>query len=212
MSNLKKFNTEADYSAATLNYPAVSWVTSTDTLHYDKKAPVVNDKLMFVTNGDGEGESSMVLYNCGSSGVEGNITGITINGADVNPTSCTSLDQYDASQVYAVKFYIDDELTSVDDWFTGDLGLAAASTPATIDVLYPAWITRIDSNIQSNTKNLICLATTPPSVEALESTISYDAAIYVPDSVVNAYKEDDYWGEMRDNIYPLSEYSGNIQL
>lgn len=34
-NNLKKFQTEADYSAATLNYPAVSWITSGDILHYD---------------------------------------------------------------------------------------------------------------------------------------------------------------------------------
>ena len=35
MNNLRKFSTEADYSAATLNYPAVSWVESGDTVHYD---------------------------------------------------------------------------------------------------------------------------------------------------------------------------------
>lgn len=37
--NLKKFSTEADYSAATLNYPAVSWVTGTNSVHFDKAAP-----------------------------------------------------------------------------------------------------------------------------------------------------------------------------
>ena len=41
MNNLRKFSTEADYSAATLNYPAVSWVTGTDTVHFDKEAPAV---------------------------------------------------------------------------------------------------------------------------------------------------------------------------
>ena len=40
-NNLRKFNNEADYSAATLNYPAVSWVTSGDTVHFDKAATVV---------------------------------------------------------------------------------------------------------------------------------------------------------------------------
>lgn len=38
-NNLRKFQTEADYTAATLTYPAVSWVVSGDTLHYDKVAP-----------------------------------------------------------------------------------------------------------------------------------------------------------------------------
>ena len=37
--NLKKFSTEADYSAATLNYPAVSWITGTNSVHFDATAP-----------------------------------------------------------------------------------------------------------------------------------------------------------------------------
>jgi hypothetical protein len=39
MNNLRRFNTEADYSAATLNYPAVSWVTATDNVYFDKSVP-----------------------------------------------------------------------------------------------------------------------------------------------------------------------------
>lgn len=35
-NNLKKFQTEAEYTAATLNYPSVAWVTDTDTVHFDK--------------------------------------------------------------------------------------------------------------------------------------------------------------------------------
>lgn len=38
MNNLKKFATESEYSAATLNYPAVSWIVSGDTVHFDKSA------------------------------------------------------------------------------------------------------------------------------------------------------------------------------
>lgn len=37
--NLKKFQTEAEYNAATLNYPAVSWILSGDTVVYDKSEP-----------------------------------------------------------------------------------------------------------------------------------------------------------------------------
>jgi hypothetical protein len=37
--NLKKFSTEADYSAAELNYPAVSWITGTNSVHFDATAP-----------------------------------------------------------------------------------------------------------------------------------------------------------------------------
>ena len=39
MNNLRKFNTEEEYSAATLNYPAVSWVVEGDYVYFDKSAP-----------------------------------------------------------------------------------------------------------------------------------------------------------------------------
>ena len=215
MNNLRKFATEADYSAATLNYPAVSWVVSGDTVHYDKEAPtppVVNDKVMFATNGDGEGETSIVLYNCGSSGAEGEISSITIDDVAVTPITCFTDSQYDASQVYTVKYVLSEGMpTSIDDWFTGDLGLGGASTPATIDVLYPAHITSIGANFPSNTAKLVCLATTPPYVEGLSSTLP-NALIYVPDSAVNDYKSDGSWGEMSEHIYPISEYSGNLPV
>lgn len=41
MRNLRKFNTEAEYSAATLNYPSVAWITGNDSFHYNKTEPVV---------------------------------------------------------------------------------------------------------------------------------------------------------------------------
>lgn len=37
--NIRKFTTEAEYSAATLIYPSVSLVTDTRTVHFDKSAP-----------------------------------------------------------------------------------------------------------------------------------------------------------------------------
>ena len=37
--NLKKFQNEEDYNAAELNYPAVSWILSGDTVVYDKTEP-----------------------------------------------------------------------------------------------------------------------------------------------------------------------------
>lgn len=52
--NLKKFSTESDYQSATLNYPAVSWVTSTDAVHFDKTAPTpqVSKAVAYFSNGD----------------------------------------------------------------------------------------------------------------------------------------------------------------
>lgn len=53
-NNLKKFSTESDYQSATLNYPAVSWVTSTDAVHFDKTAPTpsVAKAVAYFSNGD----------------------------------------------------------------------------------------------------------------------------------------------------------------
>ena len=39
MDNLRKFATEAEYSAATLVRPAVSWVSGTDVVHFDDIIP-----------------------------------------------------------------------------------------------------------------------------------------------------------------------------
>lgn len=40
MNNLRKFNTENEYQAATLVRPSVSWVVSSDSVHFDNVIPV----------------------------------------------------------------------------------------------------------------------------------------------------------------------------
>ena len=101
--------------------------------------------------------------------------------------------------------------TTVGDWFTGDLACGEASIPSSLDVLYPSQVTSIGYNYPSNTAKLVCLATTPPQVEGLGSNIP-DALIYVPDAAVNTYKEGVSWSEMIGNIYPISEYQGNLPV
>lgn len=39
MNNLRKFNTENEYQSATLMRPSVSWVVSSDTVHFDNVIP-----------------------------------------------------------------------------------------------------------------------------------------------------------------------------
>ena len=60
-NNLRRFQTEAQYSAATLNYPAVSWVVEGDGIHFDK-ASQVNDKLMFCFNSGTDGALNIVAW------------------------------------------------------------------------------------------------------------------------------------------------------
>ena len=209
MNNLRKFATEADYSAATLNYPAVSWVVSGDTVHFDKTAPtpVVNDKVIMASY-DGNGECRMTFFNCEASS-SGDITSITLDNVAVNPIVCQ--DDYfthDASQTYIMKYGLNS--TTTGDWFTGDLGCGEASTPSSLDVLIPSQITNI-GGYPSNIKKMVVEATTPPQVEGLSSVLP-NAYFYVPDAVVNTYKYDGYWREVASNIYPISEYSGYLPV
>ena len=87
--NLKKFETEADYSAATLNYPAVIWVVSGDTVHFDKGGSTVNDKIMMAFSSNITG-NDIILVNLGSTYPTEFFNKIELNDVDV-----TSLVQFD---------------------------------------------------------------------------------------------------------------------
>lgn len=75
MNNLKKFNTEADYSAATLNYPAVSWVTSTDVVHFDKTVPTPSFSGLTVYYNITDISQPTVLFNGGGGSGSGSGSG-----------------------------------------------------------------------------------------------------------------------------------------
>ena len=207
MNNLKKFATEAEYSAATLNYPAVSWVTATDNVHFDKSGstPTVNDKVIMAAYG-GSGGATFSLFNCEASS-SGDITSITVDNVEVNPITCEG-DYVDASQTYIVKYTLN--TTTVGDWCSGDLGCGAASAPSKLEVLIPSKITNIN-DYPRNIEKMVVEATTPPQVEGLASVLP-GAYFYVPDAVVNTYKNNGYWIDVAPNIYPISEYQGNLPV
>ena len=212
MNNLKKFSTEADYSAATLNYPAVSWVTATDNVHFDKSAPTpptpTNDKVMIASYGGGsEDLGRFNLYNCEAS-TSSDITAITLDDVAVEPITCQTDSTFDASQLHIAKY--DLSATTVGDWCTGDLGCMDASNFAHVDILYPSQITEV-GGWPKNTKNMVVEAETPPYTEGLGSAYEGDG-IYVPDSAVNAYKAADEWGSKAEIIFPISEYQGNLPV
>lgn len=209
MNNLRKFQTEASYSAATLNYPAVSWVVNGDTLHYDLSGdtptpPVANDKVIMASYG-GSGEATFFYFNCDAS-TTGDITSIILDDVEVNPITCQG-DYVDASQTYIVKYTLN--TTSVNDWFSGDLGCGEASDASNLDILFPSQITEI--HFPNNTKNMVLEAETPPYVEALSSDFA-GTGIYVPDELVNTYKAASGWNECPDKIFPISQYSGNLPV
>ncbi len=204
MNNLRKFSTEADYSAATLNYPAVSWVVSGDTVHFDKgAAPVVNDKVIMAAYG-GTGEGTFIFFNCAASS-SGDITSIIFDNVEVNPITCEG-DYVDAEQTYIAKYTITG--TTVGDWLSGDLGCGAASEASKLDILIPSQITSV-GYMPNNFNNLVIEATTPPTISALSS--GYEGVgIYVPDDAVNAYKS--VFHDQSSYIHPISEYSGNLPV
>lgn len=207
MNNLKKFATEAEYTAATLNYPAVSWVTATDNVHFDKTAPAppTNDKVIIAAYG-GTGEGTFTFFNC-EAATSGDITSILFDDVEVNPITCQTTSQVDASQTHIAKYTLN--TTSVGDWCTGDLGCGAASAPSKVDILYPSQITEV--RWPENTKNMVVEAELPPNVEGLQSSFQGDG-IYVPDSAVNAYKSASEWGSKEEIIFPISEYQGNLPV
>lgn len=213
MNNLKKFSTEAEYTAATLNYPAVSWVTATDNVHFDKSGstPTVNDKVMLLTTAE-SGGNEIVLYNAGSSPAEPYFVSITVNDEPVpNPNSTNSLGHVGVGgEPYLIKY----ELTStiIDDWFAGDLGAFGSATQPG-EVLIPSQITEVkhlSNNVYTNGAKVVCEATTPPIISFATSGLD-NAILYVPDASVNTYVEASGWNSFAQ-ILPISQYSGNLPV
>ena len=212
MDNLRKFATEADYSAATLNYPAVSWIVSGNTVHFDKKAQLPTDKVMMAFTSPIAG-SDIVLYNCGSSDFPSYMTYITVNGVEVQDPigACQLENASQANTDYLVVYGINSN--TVGDLFSGDLAVGSSSDAASIELFFPSMIDVIEY-LPNNTKTALVLgATTPPNFqESWSAHGDSTQGIYVPDESVDVYKADGLWSEMADKIHPISEYSGNLPV
>jgi len=213
MNNLKKFATEAEYTAATLSYPAVSWVTATDNVHFDKTAPVVvNDKVMMAwhsPSGIPSGKD-IVLWNSGSSREPAELfKSLTINNVDVmsDLTASGILNNYSTPDTdYLVKYELIADAT-ITDIFSGDLGGGWGSSADRVDFLIPAQVTEIQS-IPNNVGYLVVEAATPPTASLNWS--SFSGTIYVPDNAVSVYQT--AWSAVSDYVKPISEYQGNLPV
>ena len=135
MRNLRKFNTEAEYSAATLNYPSVAWIVSGDTFHYDKEEPqpepayggltvkyYIADPSVEVTLFNGGGASSSSSGSDSGSGGGGAMpTTMIVDGVEETPintwrfeTSGEHIVQYAfENNIINVSFYGINEITEV---------------------------------------------------------------------------------------------------
>ena len=85
-NNLRKFQNEAEYSAATLNYPAVSWVVNGE-VHFDKTAPATFGGLTVKYNvTQGEAQSEITLFNGGGDSSSSSESSSESGGGGALPT------------------------------------------------------------------------------------------------------------------------------
>lgn len=206
-NNLKKFATEAAYTAATLNYPAVSWVTGTDTVHFDKSAAVNNKvKLAFTTDSCAVGKTFSVASD---GGFIGNLNGITVNGEPLTPSGSDISLQLANNTEYLIEYDLKDDFTNVGYYFDINPAMGCSSELYTYDILFPAQVTNI-GGLNASVGNIILEETTPPTLYS--SLSGFGSGIYVPTESVNAYKSAEGWGDFMIQIYPISDYQGNIPV
>lgn len=212
MNNLKKFSTEADYSAATLNYPAVSWVTGTDTVHFDKSAPVVNNKvkIAFTTDACGAEKTFNLIDSSYVSETLAILNGVTVNGEPFTPGTSAYYITLEANTDYLIEYELKDDATDVENFFGQNPIVGCSSTFIKYDILFPAQVGNINFLNDYGVNNLILESETPPTRSFASDELNI-TAIYVPDSAVNTYKNGT-WSPWANIIYPISEYSGDIPV
>lgn len=207
MNNLKKFSTEAEYNAATLNYPAVSWVTGTDTVHFDKESSVNNKvKIAFTTDACCQGKTMII----GDYTMYDSINGITVNGEPLTPSSSYVYLPLSNNTDYLIEYELKDGVSNVSNWFEIEPVEGCTSTRIKYDILFPAQVTSIGGLYNNGFNNLILEPTTPPSISYISSDLS--GGIYVPDSAVNTYKNAEVWDVASYYIDSISQYSGKIPV
>jgi hypothetical protein len=212
MNNLKRFTTEADYSAATLNYPAVSWVTSGDTVHFDKTSPVVPNtkvKVAFTTDSSGLGKTFHPISN---SGLVDYLNGITVNGTPIQDvlSDCAYID-LEANTDYLIEYDIKPTLTDARDYFNIGSVSAGGSNYYRYDILFPSQITSIGTlrDYIDGFANIIFEATTPPSYSPTSSFLS-EGRMYVPDAAISAYITS--YNVSSYKVSSISVYNGKIPV
>ena len=218
-NNLKKFQTEAEYSAATLNYPAVSWVVSGDTIHFDKTEPTPPTfqgkwKATYIgdTTASAECDSTsaitrdeITLTDLESVEIGNCVTSIG-NNAFYNCISLTSIDIPDSvTSIGMFAFYGDFNLTSIDipDSVTEIGGYAFQSCGGLSSCTIGSGVTSIGEGAFAycSLTSITVNATTPPTLDSGVFDDTNDCPIYVPAASLTAYQSATGW----------SDYSSRLQ-
>lgn len=211
MRNLRKFNSEADYNAAELNYPAVSWVTGTDAVHFDKAAPADLSKVMMAFQSTTAGKD-IILWNGGVSIPPTDLfTDLTVNDVDVMGLldaggTLTSYTQ--ANTTYVAKYGLIDN-SQITDIFSGYLGGGWGSNPGSIEFFIPSSVIEIAS-LPSNVNSLVINNKIVPNI-SIDFSGMNSINLYVPDNAVSDYQTT-LGGHWSGSILPISQYSGNLPL
>lgn len=210
MNNLRKFTNEAEYTAATLNYPAVSWVTATDVVHFDKTAPAPSyngdlsvtyyplstsspTRLIYGEDGSGSGSGSAAFTP----------TRMWVDGVEVTPSTTYT---FSDTNEHVVDFELGDGVTAIpiNGFYNG-----AGNIPI-YRVVIRSNITSIGDYAFQDGSSLYSLtveATTPPTLGALAlngtAIYNYQGNIYVPAESVNVYKAASGWSAFADMILPI---------
>lgn len=231
--NLKKFETEAQYSAATLNYPAVSWVVNGHSVHFDKTAPTptfggltvyyyIDNPNVEITLFNGGGDSSGGESDSGSGGGGALPTTMIVDGNSETPiatwrfqTAGEHIVQYgfENNEIpyafmqdigYATKIEFGTDITTIPDENAD--GKPFGNMADLTSVTISDSITYIGERAFDGCYNLERItveATTPPTLGSLAFDNTNDCPIYVPASAVDEYKNSTSTG--------WSEYASRIQ-
>lgn len=198
--NLKKFQNEAEYSAATLNYPAVSWVVNGE-VHFDKAAPAtfggltvkynIEDPTVEVSLFNGGGDSSSSSESSSESGGGALPATMIVDCAEETPINTW---RFETAGEHIVQYTFEDNV--VPQGFLDGINPAKEVIVGT-DIV----------GLGSTAFNVIltsatCLSTTPPFIGDV-STFgggSQIYPIYVPSSAVNTYKTASFWTSLASRI------------
>lgn len=209
-NNLRKFQNEAEYSAATLNYPAVSWVVNGE-VHFDKTAPatfggltvkynITNTTVEYTLFNGGGGSSSSSESSSESGGGGGALpTTMIVDGVEETPINTW---RFETAGEHIVQYTFEDNTVPL-FFINGNI------IPST-EVIVGTDITGIGSGAfyTSNLTSATCLSTTPPNIVDISSfggggggSVNYP--IYVPAASVNDYKSASVWSSLASRIQAI---------
>ena len=206
-NNLRKFQSESEYSAATLNYPAVSWVVGGE-VHFDKTAPAtfggltvkyyIEDPTSDVGLFNGGGDSSSSSESSSESGGGGGAlpTTMIVDGVEETPINTW---RFETAGEHIVQYTFEDNV--IPQGFLD--GIHDSKEVVVGTDIVGIGSTAFNVALTSAT----CLSTTPPSIGDISTFggggYGQSYPIYVPSSAENTYKTASIWTSLVSRIQAI---------